>query len=73
MKKAQFTEAEVQYAVDEFSQYMSPRTVEVSGMNGSVTVYGENANTYKPTLAKLYDEDENGILQELSSGNIRIK
>jgi len=73
MKKARFDEAEVQYAVDAFSQYMSPRTVEVSGMNGTVTVYGENANTYKPALAILYEEDKDGILQELSAGNIRIK
>jgi hypothetical protein len=32
-------------------------------------VYGENANTRKPTLAIIDDEDENGILQELGIGN----
>jgi len=73
MKKAVFTEAELQSAVDEFTQCMSPRTVEAGGKNGAITVYGENTNTYKPAIAKLYNEDENGILQEFSSGNTRIE
>ena len=69
MKKARFTNAEVTAAANEFSTYMAPRTVEGGGKNGSVTVYGENPNKYKPTLAPLDNEDENGILQELGIGN----
>jgi len=69
MKKAQFTNDEVALAAAEFQTYMSPRTVEGGGKNGPVTVYGENPNIRKPTMAPLDDEDENGILQELGIGN----
>ena len=69
MKNAQFTNDEVALAAAEFSTYMAPRVVEGGGKNGPVTVYGENANTRKPTLAIIDDEDENGILQELGIGN----
>lgn len=70
MKKAQFTAEEAAAAAEAFTEYMSPRTVEVGGKNGPVTVYGENANKRKPTLAELDDEEDNGILQELGFGNI---
>ena len=69
MKRAQFTNAEVAAAADEFQTYMAPRTVEASGKNGSVTVYGENPNTYKPALATIDNGEENGILQELGIGD----
>lgn len=65
MKKAQFTDADAVSAANEFQTYMSPRIVAAGGMNGPVTVYGENPNKRKPTLAPL-DENDDGILQELS-------
>ena len=69
MKKALFNDAEVTAAVEEFSTYMAPRTMQAGGKNGDVTVYGENANARKPPVINQYAEDEeiSGLLQELGN------
>lgn len=69
MKKALFNDAEVAAAVEEFSTYMAPRTMQAGGKNGDVTVYGENANARKPPVINQYAEEEeiSGLLQELSN------
>jgi|LakMenE18May11ns_1017448.scaffolds.fasta_scaffold9413157_2 hypothetical protein len=69
MKKAQFSDAEVAAAVEEFEIYMCPRNVQAGGKNGDVKVYGENPNARKVKVNP-YDDDEednNGLLQELSN------
>lgn len=69
MKKALFNDAEVAAAVEEFSTYMAPRTMQAGGKNGDVTVYGENPNKRKPPPINLSKEEEeiSGLLQELSN------
>ena len=69
MKKALFNDAEVAAAVEEFSTYMAPRTMQAGGKNGDVTVYGENPNKRKPPPVNLSKEEEeiSGLLQELSN------
>jgi hypothetical protein len=69
VKKALFNDAEVAAAVEEFSTYMAPRTMQAGGKNGDVTVYGENPNKRKPPAINLSKEEEeiSGLLQELSN------
>jgi len=69
VKRALFNDAEVAAAVEEFSTYMAPRTMQAGGKNGDVTVYGENANARKPPVINLSKEEEeiSGLLQELSN------
>jgi hypothetical protein len=62
MKKALFSDTEVQAAVLEFETYMAPRIVPASGNNGDVKVYGENSNTRKPKPIIYDDEDVSGLL-----------
>jgi len=70
MKKALFSDAEAAAAANEFTQYMSPRTVDAGGKNGPVTLYGENSNKRNVKVNPFDDEEEedlNGLLQELSN------
>jgi hypothetical protein len=69
VKKAQFTDAEVAAAADEFRTYMAPRVLLAGGKNGEITVYGENPNTYRPPVINIHAEEEeiNGLLQELGN------
>ena len=69
MKKAQFTNAELNEAIAEFQSCMHARTIPIGGRNGDVVMYGENPNKRKPPQINPFDENEdiNGLLQELSN------
>ena len=49
---ARFTEAEIAQAIGEFVLTTEAREVPAAGRNGSITVYGENPNPYKPVIEK---------------------
>jgi len=59
MAKAQFTNNDVNDAIDAFVANNAPRTAPAAGKNGEVTIYGKNANPYKPVIPKA-QEDEDG-------------
>ena len=62
MKKAQFSNAEVAAAVEEFEVYMCPRFVQAGGRNGDIKVYGENPNARKFNPIIYEEEEQSGLL-----------
>lgn len=65
-KIAQFTDLDINTAIDEFVANNAPRLAPAIGKNSEVTIYGENNNPYKPILPKL-QEDEDVEIQELDN------
>ena len=70
MSKAQFSNADIQSAVDAFVSTNVPRIAPAVGKNSDVTVYGENKNPYKPVIVK---EDENGTDEKISGSDIGVE
>ena len=49
---ARFSDKDIAEAIGEFVLANEPREVPAAGKNGTITVYGENANPYKPIIEK---------------------
>ena len=60
-KKAQFTDIDINSAIDDFIAATPSRTVPSIGKNSEVTVYGENGNPYKPVIPKPQEDDSDEI------------
>ena len=58
MAKAQFTNNDINEAIDAFVANTAPRTAPAAGKNGEVLIYGENANPYKPVIPKAQEDED---------------
>ena len=65
-----FTDAEIAEAIGAFVASTPAREVPAVGKNSSVTVYGENANPYKPVVIK---EEEDEPSETISGPDIGIE